>query len=504
MVNEFHGRVPPEPAAVAGYAALIERYGLELPPPPRIAAIAERHGPVSTDEWLLLSPRHEPEPTLAGHLAFALRWEGVDPGVLAALFRAVRPADIAAIVRAEPTGAFARRIWFLHEWLTGARLDLPDAGKVAYAPVVNEKLQFALAEGEPSPRHKVRDNLPGTPSFCPMVRRTPALERARERRLDARARAVLARARPAVMERAAAVLALGDSKSSFAIENEPASPGSRAARWANAIREAGRRPLSLAELGRLQAIVIDPRFTPPGLRTEGVFVGARDRDGQPVPDHVGARPSDLASLVEGIAAWAGRAVAGGCDPVAAAAALAFGFVYVHPFADGNGRLHRWLIHHALAAAKYGPPQTVLPVSAAILERLADYRAVLESRSAALAPWIEWRATPEGNVEVLNETGNFYRYFDATAHAEFLYARIEETVEKILPRELRFLDAHDRFSDGVRGLLDMPSGRVELLRRFLEQGGGRLSARARAREFAALTDAEARALERLYDRAFGGG
>ena len=502
-MNDFHGTSPPEPATPAGYAALIRRYGLGTPAPPRLAAIAERHKPVSTDAWLLLSPRHRPDDTLLAQLVFALKWEGVDPGVLAALFRAAAPGEVAAAVRAEPTGAFARRIWFLYERLTDTRLDLPDAGKVAYAPAVDDALQFALAKGEPSRRHKVRDNLPGTRSFCPMVRRTPALERARNARFGERARAILANARPAVAARAAPILSLGDSKSSFAIENEHADAATRATRWARAIREAGDSSLSVAAFERLQGVVIDTRFMSPGLRRDGVFVGARDRDGSPLPEHIGARPADLKELVEGIAAYAERAVAGGHEPVAAAAAAAFGFVYAHPFADGNGRVHRWLMHHVLAAAQYGPPQSVFPLSTAIFDRLPEYRAVLESRSAAALPRVEWTPTPDGNVEVLNDTGDLYRYFDATAHAEFLYGCMAATVEEVIPRELLFLDSCDRFSTGVRRLVDMPERLVELLRRFLKQNGGRLSARARQREFSALTDAEARDLERLYADSFDG-
>jgi Fic family protein len=38
-----------------------------------------------------------------------------------------------------------------------------------------------------------------------------------------------------------------------------------------------------------------------------------------------------------------------------AAATAFGFVYVHPFQDGNGRIHRCLVHHVLAERKFTPP-----------------------------------------------------------------------------------------------------------------------------------------------------
>ncbi len=49
---------------------------------------------------------------------------------------------------------------------------------------------------------------------------------------------------------------------------------------------------------------------------------------------------------------------------------------------------------------------------------------------------------------------------------------------------------------------MPDRRLELLRGFLEQNGGRLSARACSREFAALTDDEAARIERLYAESFG--
>jgi len=70
---------------------------------------------------------------------------------------------------------------------------------------------------------------------------------------------------------------------------------------------------------------------------------------------------------------------------------------------------------------------------------------LESYSAPLLPLIDWQPTPDGNVEVLNDTATYYRFFDATAHAEFLYACVEQTIERDLPAEVRFLEAFDRFS-----------------------------------------------------------
>src|SRR6266446_6499745 len=123
---------------------------------------------------------------------------------------------------------------------------------------------------------------------------------------------------------------------------------SRIQRWGRAIGEAGRRPIDLDELLRLQRIVVgDARFVTLGLRPDGGFVGEHDRDSRmPLPDHISARHEDLPALIDGMAAF-DRGPALKLDPVIAAAVLAFGLVYIHPFVDGNGRIHRYLIHHVL-------------------------------------------------------------------------------------------------------------------------------------------------------------
>jgi hypothetical protein len=50
----------------------------------------------------------------------------VDIGVLVAALNKKDPADIAAWVRAEPTGSFSRRAWFFYETFTGRTLDLEE------------------------------------------------------------------------------------------------------------------------------------------------------------------------------------------------------------------------------------------------------------------------------------------------------------------------------------------------------------------------------------------
>jgi hypothetical protein len=495
-VTVFHERALPERATPAGYAALIDAFQLQVPIPRTLSATSEHHRKRIAGGWRILTPRHAPPATLEGHLTFALKYEGLDMAVLKRLFEAAGPRDIEAMVHGKPSGAYARRVWFLYEWLLGERLDLPDAEKGAYAKVVAPEQQFAI-EGETSPRHRLWNNLPGTPAFCPLVFRTETLNRFVEMGMARLAQAAVAAVPRDLLSRTAAFLLLQDSKSSYAIEGERP-PQDRIQRWGRAIGEAGRHPLSLDELLRLQAIVIgDTRFVKLGLRDEGGFVGEHDREAHlPLPDHISARAQDLPALIDGIIAFA-EGPALDLDAVIAAAILAFGFVYIHPFADGNGRLHRYLIHHVLAGRGFSPAGVVFPVSSAILERIDTYRAVLEDYSKRLLPAIQWTATPDGNVYVQDNTSDFYRFFDATPHAEFLYECVRRTVEEDLPRETDFLRRYDRFRVVVETIVDMPDRTMDLLFRFLQQNGGSLSKRAREGEFALLTDAEVRSLEGAY-------
>ncbi len=490
----------PESGVPAGYAALIDAYGLEVPLPRSFSAIAQRHKVTEQDGWRMFTPRHAPSADLEGHLTFALKWEGIDLAVLNRLFAVVDVAEVESIVRSKPTGSYSRRIWFLYEWLTGNRLALPNADTGSYVPVVDPDQQWAI-KGDPSARHRVHNNLPGTPAFCPLVFRTRALEEFSAMDLAQRAQSVVAAVPRDLLSRTAAFLLLKDSKSSYAIEGEHP-PQDRIQRWGRAIGEAGRRPIDVDELLRLQRIVVgDDRFVQLGLRKEGGFVGDRDREtGAPLPDHISARPEDLTSLIGGIAAFDRKGVSA-LDAVIAAAVLAFGFVYIHPFQDGNWRIHRYLIHHVLAQRGYNPAGVVFPVSAAILDRIDAYRDVLEGYSRRLLPLIEWEPTKDNNVHVKNGTVDYYRYFDATPHAEFLYACVKRTIEEDLPRETDFLRRYDRFRDQIQTIADMPDTTIDLLFRFLKQNGGKLSKRGREGEFAKMTDSEVLAAEDAYTAAF---
>lgn len=502
-MREFRGEIVPEGTTVAGYAWIIDSLDLRLPTPARLLGIAGKHRPQDVGIWKLLPQQYAVAHELGPQLTLALKYEGVDLAVLDATFRNVGAAPIAEFVSRTPTGALTRRLWFLYEWLTGEQLDLPNLGKVAAVNVVDSARQFALDAGQPSVRHRVRNNLPGTPAFCPMVRKTALLERLATSDIHERVRAVIGSVPRDVLTRAAAFLLLSDSRASYAIEGEAPS-ADRAQRWAQSIARAGTASLSIAQFTSLQRAVIgDARFVALGLRTEGGFVGQRDRFTQaPVPEHVSARAGDIESLLNGIVAYDERAGRGALDGVVAAAVEAFGFVYVHPFEDGNGRVHRWLVHHVLAASGVAPAGVVFPISAVLLREINAYRRVLESYSSRLLPCVEWRATDTGNVEVLNDTAVWYRFFDATAHAEFLYQCVDTTARHDLPYEVTYLQAYDLFIAQMTTIVDMPARLLGLMHRFLWQNGGVLSRRALDKEFTGLTAQEVARIEALFAESTG--
>jgi len=433
------------------------------------------------------------------HLAFALRHEAVDLGLLAALFR--RPEAATAIsswVRRQPTGRHPRRAWFLYEWLTEEKLDLPPAPRVSTADVLDPERQFVIS-GQISSRHRVRDNLPGTRIFCPLVQLSAPLVATLASDLAEEARAIVRRTAPDLMARAAAFLLLKDSKASYIIEGERP-PQDRIQRWGQALGEAGQTTLTEDTLLRLQRLVIgrDTRFLHMGWRTQGGFVGSRDRETNvPLPDHVSARPDDLAALVQGMLAFAERSDAGGLDPIVSAACVAFGFVFIHPFEEGNGRVHRWLIHHILARRGFNPVGINFPVSAVFLERIDAYRATLEHFSRPRLSLTQWETTPQLNVRVLNNTSDLFRFFDATHQTEFLSACVLETIRNTLPREVEYLRGYDLAKGRIQEFLEMPDAQFDLMLGFLRQNGGRFSKRAREKEFAALTDEEVSAIESVY-------
>lgn len=503
-VSVFHDRLAPEEGYLAGYALLLDMLsadGIQVPLPDRLCLISTKHLRYDTDLWSVFTPRHQPDETMKSHLFFALKYEGLDLYILKAVFHWAGADLIAQIISDEPTSQYARRLWFLYEWLLDTRLDLPDLKSGTYTKVLDEELQYP-GPYRNSTRHRVKNNLPGTHEFCPLIRRTKTLEQYIGMKLNEKVVEGLSKLDRDVLRRAAAFLLLKDSKASFAIEGENP-PDIRARNWGKIIGEAGKNPLSIAELERLQHVVIgSKKLKQMGLRTGEGFIGEHDNDTfEPVPEHISAKAKDLPSLMRGLLDAEALLRDSGYDPVLAAATIAFGFVFIHPFLDGNGRIHRYLIHHQLASMKYVRRDMIFPVSAAMYDQLPEYQDALQAYSSPRLEFIHWKGTDDHNVEITNDTIDLYRYYDMTRQAEYLYQCVQETINRIIPEELDYLHRYDQVNSAINEVISLPDHQLDLLIKMLHQNQGKLSKGKKDKFFAELSEEEVGAIEGIFNNFF---
>ncbi|MEA2080262.1 MAG: Fic family protein [Pseudomonadota bacterium] len=372
--SSFQGESVPGGSQLAGWATLVQALGLQAPVR-QPSCVSEKHiGGSQREEgcWRVFDKRYQPGDQFADQLTFALRHENIDLLILKRAFDAVPKAVLEEYVRSAPSGTQTRRAWFFYETMTGQTLNVEDAPNVTAVDALDATACFT-GKAKLSRRHRVRDNLLGTGDYCPVIRRTAALEEFAALGLAERAAETVRRTGRHLVARAASFLLLADSRASFEIEGERA-PRNRLERWGRAVLQAGKNKLTIEEIVRLHSVLIeDTRFVFPGLRPDGVFLGERDHIGDPLPEFIGARPQDIDDLCTGMLATNNRMRDDKHDPILQAAATAFGFIYIHPFQDGNGRVHRCLIHHVLAERKYTPPGMVFPVSSVMLDRIDDYR-----------------------------------------------------------------------------------------------------------------------------------
>jgi len=499
----------------AGYAHLIEQHQLAALPLPVICAVSDalpdrRTRDLGGQVLREFGRSYQPEQSLVGHLRFALRYEGLNLAVLSLLFAKTGGQEIRAFYLAQPRSAFARRLGYLYEWLTGQALDISDTGgvsrKAAYVSVLDESLQFGVA-AELSPRnekYRVIDNLPGNPDFCPLVTKTSYLTDMVSKGLKQRTLDTLAKYDRSLLLRAAAFLYLKETHSSFEVEREKPS-ANKAQRFADLLRDAERGlPLSEERFVELQNAVVDPRFAEASYRIAQNWIG-EDFGYRTRVDFVPPRPDDARRLMEGLVALSERlrTLPAAIDPVIAATAISFGFVFIHPFMDGNGRLHRYLIHESLCAAGFTPKGIILPVSAVILAHLDRYNSALESFSRPLRDRTSFDP-PVPSAPAIGNDAVYFRYFDATNQASFLFDALARTVEHDLDEEISYLVGFDRAQRFLSAVADWSTHTLETFIRVVHQNSDKLSINKRKAHFLWMTDEEVARFEVIVARAFNPG
>lgn len=504
--DSFRKELPGNRQRHAGYARLFARYGLD-------DALLRRWSVVRSDT----RPREQhleagrlietfPASYQRGdddydHLVFALKYDGVDPYALVQIFRHTDRDALARRIAGQPTSRYARRLFFFCERLARLPLDLPNATQGTWCPALDPETSFT-ATGVRSRRHRVIDNLLGDHAFCPVVRRTPTLTRTIAKRLDHRAAQIARGIDPTLLARATRYLYTKETRCSFAIEREK--PGDRMERYVQQLATIGRLPLDTeAGLVEVQSSLVDPKYAEKRMRSPGdpeVYVGETVGFREHI-HHIGAPSAVIPELMGG---WFRmREVEGDGAPVVEAACRSFAFVFIHPFGDGNGRIHRLLLHHVLARRGYTPEHLVVPISSVLLADPRSYDAALEAFSTTVMKTTRYRLDAEGELEIDHCDVDLYRYPDLTVQAEATFAWLERAIEEDLVGEIEFLRRFDELRTRMREIVEMPDKKEQLFINLCRSNGGRLSERKRSR-FSELDDRTLETLEALVREVMGPG
>ncbi len=487
-----------------GYAALIDRYGLEVIPNWHRSSVAAAIHRIDSSSSVVEEnyiSRYWPGDSLSDHLEFALKYDGTNLGILAALFEKINPDELLTYIKSKPTGKYARRIWFFYELLTGNELSLDDLGQRNYVDLIDAEDYYTVAPSRQAPRQRINDNLLGNAQFCPMIRRTDTLRSFEAADLHNRCQEIVAAYSAEQLKRALSYLYTRETKSSFEIEHIKPN-ATRIERFVALLETAERDDFcEKSRLITLQNHIVDPRFRETDYRTIQNYVGETVAWEREKIHYVCPKPGDIPELMQGLIAAHGRMQEGGVSAVAHAAAIAYGFVFLHPFQDGNGRIHRFLIHNTLARRRFTPEGIMFPVSASMLNDPQAYDASLEAFSRPLMKLVDYSLDEQGRMTVHNDMAKWYRYPDLTPQAEALFQFVERTIRIELVDELTFLANYDAAKRAIQEIVDMPDRQIDLFIRFCRQNEGHLSKSKRAGSFDFLTDDEVAQLEQAVEAAY---
>ena len=477
---------------LVGYSELVQRYSLNILPYYSQAFILQRgrrrtiiDGYRKTEFY---TKKYDPGIGLGNHLVFALKFEGLNLEVLSLLFNVINKKELEVFIKKTPSGKYSRKIWFLYEFLTGKELDISDTKVTNYIDLL-ETAKYYTAEPISIKRQRINNNLLGDRFFCPIVRKTRVLENYVNLRLEEKSKEVIERYPEDVLYRALAYLYTKETKSSFEIERD-GQDQRRSMRFMELLKLADEREffdkLSLIEL---QKTTVDDRFANDDFRESQNYVGQTVSYGKEVVHFAAPKPQDITDIMKGMFYTYNRMMSSKSHPVIIAAVISFGFVFIHPFDDGNGRIHRFLIHNILAKTGFTPKGLIFPVSAVMLRKIKDYDETLELFSKPLMPLIDFELNSSGQMIVKNKTEVYYKYIDMTFITERLFGFIQETIEIELVSELNFLLNYDKAKLFIQDIVDMPDRLIDLFIRLCVEGNGHLSNTKRKSLFSKLTDEE---------------
>ncbi|HEX8587759.1 Fic family protein [Pseudomonas sp.] len=440
--------------SLVGYARLQESLRLSAFHVTRPAKIQPVTRIKRIGDLLAVPPNSAPEPDdLTGHLLFALKHEGINLAILAQALPQLPAASIEAELEKAPNGIYVRKACFLREAFTAEELIQQSPVRGAFVPLFDPDV-YVTMPGVRNSRWRVEFNGIGTLAYCATVERTPEIVALLEYDILSRAQDFMQSLPSAMMDRAINWAYLHETQDSFAIEKEsPSEDKSR--KFIQLLRQA-HEGIALSEdyLVHLQnATISNPFDMAAAFRHEQNHL-ANGLQGAAGVTYVPPAPDLCGELMERLMAL-GNEAPGRIDPLVAAGIISFGFVFLHPFMDGNGRLSRFLIHHTLCRAGALENGLLLPVSVAMKREERSYLETLQhfSRPAREFWDVRWIDHGQFSFEFAGDA-SIYRFWDATSAVLFTLEMAKRALEVELREETVFLENYDKVVGTVNEAYDV--------------------------------------------------
>jgi Fic/DOC family len=479
-----------------GYRWLIERYGLTvtqaLPAETAVGRTRATHNDGYTQRRTVQEALR-PENTVAAHLAFALKHEGVHLETLSRLFAVLPASELENWIRSEPRGQYTGRAGFLYERLSGRQLDVADRRTGNYVPVLDPERELTAVKMINNARWRVRDNLLGDSRFSPQVYLTSATHAALALDVGQRIARLEGQFSRELVMRSAVWLTVKESRASFAIEHEE-NKLDRIQRFATVLEQRTGRsanPLDPYELEALQREILGPNALHYGLRQSPIFVGQSDRLGRELVHYIAPPFEAVSSILAGLQVLLKRTQ--GLSSVARAALVSFGLVYLHPMIDGNGRISRFLINDILRRDGALPAPYIVPISAVLQRpnlRPLTYDDALELFSRPLMQQYRdrWSFGPEQQAAdgvrynlqfaAYPDALHAWRYPDLTRHVAFIADALDVTIEQEMRDEAQYLQQHGAARDRLKTIIEGPDPALDRIIRSVRESRGTISGKLR--------------------------
>ena len=458
---------------------------------------------------LLAIPRHvaPDDDSVLSHVLFALRYETIQIPILDQALRLVSADDVLAGLARQPQAGYLRRAAYLWEKANDTVLNLPQESTGGnYLYIFDPTVYYTGQDWERSQKYRVVFNGIGPYEYCPIVKRDQGLEAAGSDILTRLNEWAKDPQNAELLDRVMSWAYLSETRDSFAIENEVPTPDKEQAFLQAMAHLQDRTPLSEEYLVQLQNMVIShPLKAEFQFRHDQNWLQRGGRGAASVR-YVPPAPDTMLKLMDGFMRMSNAT--DDVPPLVKAALVSFGFVFLHPFMDGNGRISRLLAHHTLNLKGVLPDvkgsPAILPLSVAMKKSEKGYLAALESFSqSARALWQVTHISDSDFIFDFKSSPLVYAHWSAQKAAEFVTTCAGEALAQSLIEEAEFLEGYDRAFDTINNQFDLANKTINLLIQWIHQNGCRMpERRKKAPELILLKPSQINEIEKIVAESFG--